>query len=74
MGQDFFVNEPTAGGTDGNPGKGALPKDKQQRKAERRAQRKLDNSDSDNPLTRDTESLDPAHEPQPELDDPKPIP
>ena len=48
-------------------------KDKQQRKAERRAQRKLDGADSDNNLTQDTESLDPTLEPPDESDEQMPI-
>jgi len=37
-------------------------KDKQQRKVERRAQRKLDNADSDHGLSPETESSDPVQE------------
>jgi hypothetical protein len=48
-------------------------KDKQQRKAERRAQRKLDGADSDNNLTQDTESLDQTLEPPDESDEQEPI-
>jgi hypothetical protein len=49
-------------------------KDKQQRKAERRANRKLDNADSDNNLTVDTESFSPLDESPVESDEPESIP
>lgn len=47
-------------------------KDKQQRKAERRAQRKLDHSDSDQGTSGDTETISgPDGEPQSEADGPE---